>query len=370
MGNLTEEQMLKPEPYVRGKTLSVIKNVEVGKVNRVINLSQNESCYGTPQSVFDAIEERVKTIERYADVNCNGMREAIGKVYDIDPDLIICGNGSEELLDAIGRIYARSGDEILYPEYSFLQFPIVAYRVGATPVSVANKENFALDVDGVLDAVTEKTKVLYVANPNNPTGVYTPRSEINRLVEELPKHVVLVLDAAYAEYCDADDYTDGMEYVGRNSNVVVTRTLSKAYGLAGIRAGWAYTNAEIAAAMNNMRGIGNVNALAQAASIAAIKEQDFIKDVRQKNKLERNRCNQALMALGIKVIETETNFLLLYLPDVKGHSSGAALKFLALRGVMTRTNEDYGLDDYLRISLGKIEDNNFVLELMTEFMST
>ena len=221
-------------------------------------------------------------------------------------------------------------------------------------------------MDAILAAVTEKTKILYVANPNNPTGIYTPSSQIDRLVEQLPKHIVLVLDAAYAEYCDAPDYTSGMEYVEKYPNVVVTRTLSKAYGLAGIRAGWVYTNGKIAAAMNNMRGIGNVNALAQAATIAALKEQDFVKDVQQKNKIERDRANQKLGELGIDVVKTETNFLLLNLPN---GGANELLKYLAQRGVMTRTNEDYGLDDYLRITLGNRQDNDFFLQLISEFIT-
>lgn len=358
-----------PQPYVRGKTLTVVKPVDVGNVDRIINLAQNESCYGPAPGVVEAASERARTAHLYADPGNREMREAIAARFGLDAARVVCGNGSEELLDGAGRVFARAGDEILFPEYSFLQFPIVAYRLGATAVSAPNKPDFTIDVEALLERVTERTRVVFVANPNNPTGVYNRRGDIEDLIARLPPHILLVLDSAYAEYCDAPDYCDGLEYVDRHPNIVVTRTFSKAYGMAALRAGWAYGTAEITAALNNMRGIGNVNGCAQAAAIAALDSPDFVTDVCARSAAERTRLTNALTSLGIEVLPSATNFVFLHLPAHEGRSAADALRHLARNGVITRTNEDYGLDDYLRISLGNSEENDIVADLMAEFMA-
>ncbi len=358
-----------PQPYVRGKTLTVVKPVEVGDVDRIINLAQNESCYGPAPGVIEAAADRARAAHLYADPSNRDMREAIAKRFGLDAARVVCGNGSEELLDATGRVFARAGDEILYPEYSFIQFSIVAYRLGATAVTAPSKPDFTIDVDALLDRVTDRTKVVFVANPNNPTGVYNRRAEIEDLIARLPSHILLVLDSAYAEYCDAPDYCDGVEYVDQHPNIIVTRTFSKAYGMAALRAGWAYGSAEVTAAVNNVRGIGNVNGCAQAAAIAALENPQFVKDVCAKAAGERARLTDKLSALGIGVLPSATNFLFMHFPPQDGRTATDALKYLALNGVMTRTNEDYGLDDYLRVSLGTAEENNIVATLLAEFMA-
>ncbi len=358
-----------PQPYVRGKTLTVVKPVDTGEVDRIINLAQNESCYGPAPGVVEAAAERARTAHLYPDPSNREMREAIAGQFGLDASRVVCGNGSEELLDVVGRVFARAGDEILFPEYSFLQFSIVAYRIGATAVTAPTKPDFTIDVDALMDRVTDRTRVVFVANPNNPTGVYDSRSDIEDLIERLPSHILLVLDSAYAEYCDAPDYCDGLEYVDRHPNIVVTRTFSKAYGMAALRAGWAYGPAEIMAALNNVRGIGNVNGCAQAAAIVAVRNPEFVRDVCAKSTAERIRLSNALKALGIEVLPSATNFLFLHFPPQPGRTALDALKYLARNGVITRTNEDYGLEDYLRVSLGSAEENDIVADLMASFVT-
>ncbi|MBD0415324.1 pyridoxal phosphate-dependent aminotransferase [Oryzicola mucosus] len=355
-----------PVPYLSAKTLTVVKSIDTSGAARVVNLGLNESWLGPAPGVVDALQRTAADVHRYADPACSTMRMAIGRQFGLDPARIVCGNGSEELLDAIGRVYARAGDEILFPAYSFLQFAIVAYRIGARAVESPLGPDFSVDIDALLAAVTPATRVVFLANPNNPTGVAVPMEEVARLARELPSNIVLVLDCAYAEYVDPADGAEAFAIADRHPNVVVTRTFSKAYGMASARAGWGYGHSAVVTALNNVRGIGNVNGMAQAAATVAIAQQDFIATVRERTAEGRRHLEQGLIALGFEVAPSEANFAFARLPGADAGWAAATVLRLAKRGYVIRSNEDYGLPEWLRISIGDTADIDALLELMRQ----
>lgn len=333
----------------------------------LIDLSLNESSYGASAGAEAAAAARVKRLHRYPDTASTALREAIGRCYGLDPDRIVCGNGSEELLDAVGRLYARPGDEILFTEYGFMQFPIVAMRVGATPVR-APEQALTADVDALLARVSERTKICFIANPNNPSGTYISADAMRRLRDGLPPSVVLVVDAAYAEYVDAGDYSAGMELVEDTENVIVTRTFSKAFGLAALRVGWGYCAPSMAGVINRMRGIGNVNAIAQDAAIAALDDMAFVERVRDDTAAERDRVSRALAALGLEVVPSVTNFIMAGFAADTNHTAGAAQALLLSHGIVVRAADDYGLPNHLRITLGLPAENDAVVAVLKRFL--
>ncbi len=359
-------QMKTPTAYVPAIGKTVVKKVGA-RPAQIIDLSLNESSFGASPLAVEATKARCDQLFRYPDPASTELRKAIGQALDLDPARIVCGNGSEELLDVIGRLYARPGDEILFSEYSFMQFHIVAMRVGATAVTSAEKDLTTV-VDALLDKLSAKTKIVFLANPNNPSGTYIPKTEVQRLRDNLPTDVVLVIDSAYAEYADAPDYSDGIELVDGFDNVVVTRTFSKAYGLAALRVGWAYASPAMTSVMNRIRGIGNVNAIAQEGAIAALQDMAFVRDVCRQTNSERDWLNDQLPSLGLQSVPSATNFLLVRFPGGSNHSAGAAIRFLEERGVIVRDVDDYGLEEYLRITIGLRDENQAMMDGLERFM--
>ncbi len=360
-------QSSRPQPYIPDIGISVVKKAGVSTPRKLIDLSLNESSFGMSPKAQAAAQNRCERLFRYPDPASTELRRAIGSTYGLDPDQIICGNGSEELLDIIARLYARPGDEILFSEFSFMQFPIVAMRVGATAVTAPEKDLTTL-VDMLLERVTDKTRVVFLANPNNPSGTYIPAREVQRLRDNLPSSVVFVIDSAYAEYVVEDDYTDGAELIDGRDNVIMTRTFSKAFGLAALRVGWAYASPSMIGVMNRMRGIGNVNAIAQDGAVAALGDLDFVARVRDRTAEERSWMSGQLSSLGLSAVPSQANFVMAKFPSDTNHRAAAALNHLAERGVIVRGVEDYGLEDYLRITIGLREENEAVVEGLKGFM--
>ena len=358
-----------PRSYVPDSGMAVVKKVMVGEGEApLIDLSLNESSYGASPTAMAAGLERCQRLERYPDPASGALRQAIGETYGFAPDQIVCGNGSEELLDIVARIFARPGDEILFCDRSFLQFPIVTARVGATAVRAPERE-LAPEADALIERITDKTKILFLGNPDNPTGRYMPADELARLVEAVPAEVLLVIDSAYAEYAVLeDDYTAGHEFVEGRENLVVTRTFSKAFGLAAVRVGWAHGSARIIGFMNRMRGIGNVNALAQETAKAALGDLDHVRMVAERTAAERARITPQLEALGLGVVPGAANFLLVKFPTGTNHTAAAALAFMAEQRVILRSVDDYGLTDYLRFTIGLPDENDAVIAGLKKFM--
>jgi histidinol-phosphate aminotransferase len=347
-------------PYVPGKS-------SAPGVAKVFKLSSNETPLGPSANAIAAYRAAGEHLEDYPDGSALALREAIGAAFGLDPDRIVCGAGSDDLLNLIARAYLKDGDEAIHATHGFLVYPIATLAAGATPV-VAPETNYTVNVDAILTSVTPRTKVVFLANPNNPTGTYIPFDEVKRLHKGLPPHVLLVLDAAYAEYVQRNDYESGIELVATTDNVVLTRTFSKIYGLAALRLGWMYGPAHVVDAINRVRGPFNVNAPAIAAGIAAIRDTAHVERARAHNARWLAWLTEEIGKLGLKVTPSIANFLLIHFSDRKGHTAKDADAFLTKRGLILRQVGAYRLPNALRMSVGTEEANRLVVQALKEFM--
>jgi len=334
---------------------------------RVIKLSSNESGIGPSPKAVEAFKATADSMHRYPEGTAHDLRQAIAERFDVPADRIVCGAGSDELIHLLTTSYAAPGDEVLYSEHGFLVYPISANAAGATPVK-APERDLTTDVDALLAAVTPATKIVYIANPNNPTGTYLPAADVARLHAGLPGHVLLVLDAAYAEFVNAADYEAGFRLVEQAENVVMLRTFSKLYGLAALRLGWAYCPAGVADVLNRVRGPFNVSTAAQAAGVASLKDGDFLEHARRHNEAWRAWLTGRLSQLGLQVTPSVANFLLVRFPDEPGRTAAEADAYLTGRGILLRRVTAYGLPQHLRISIGTGEECELAAAAIADFL--
>jgi len=331
-----------------------------------VKLSSNESAFGASPHALTAYRKVGENLMRYPDANSTDLRAAIADIYGLDAEKIICGAGSDELLTILIHTFAGPGDEVIYSQYGFMVYPIQTTAVGATGIAVPNK-NWAADIDGILEAVSEDTKLVFIDNPNNPTGAYNAWPEIERLHAALPPSVVLVLDAAYAECVTADDYKAGESLVAKADNVIMTRTFSKMYALAGLRIGWAYGAPGIIDVMNRVRMPFNVCMPGHPAAIEAVKDKAHLAAAVAFNSKWRDWLTNQLRSLGLTVIDSQTNFVLVEF--AKGNQCAKACnEFLASRGYLVRALPP--LPDHLRISIGTEEQTRGVFALISEFLGS
>src|SRR5246500_242670 len=301
------------EPYIPGKS-------SAPGVAKVFKLSSNETPLGPSPHAIEAYKKVATHLEDYPDGAASALREAIGRAFGLDPARIVCGAGSDDLLNLLARAYLADGDEAIHTTHGFLVYPIATLGTGARPVVVPEK-NFTADVDAILGAVTARTKVVFLANPNNPTGTYLPFDEIKRLQRALPPRTLLVLDAAYAEYVRRNDYESGIELVATCENVVMCRTFSKIHGLAALRLGWLYGPAHVVDAVNRIRGPFNVNSAAQAAGIAAIADTAHLEAARAHHDKRLPWLTTEIRKLGLEVTPSIANFVLIHFADGKGRTA-------------------------------------------------
>jgi histidinol-phosphate aminotransferase len=334
--------------------------------SQVIKLSSNESAWGPSTLAVEAIAAALPDAHRYPDGHCTALRAALAARENLDADRIVCGAGSDELIALLARAYAGPGDEVLYTEHGFLIYPIAALSVGAKPVK-APERNLKADVDALLAAVTERTRIVFIANPNNPTGSYLAAAELTALRDGLPDGVLLVIDAAYAEFVGHDDYDQGFGLVERG-NTVVTRTFSKVYGLGGVRLGWGYCPPAIADILNRLRLPFNVSNLAQAAGIAALADHAFLDRAVRHNAAARAWLTERLRALGLRVADSAGNFVLVRFPDEPSRTAVDADAHLKANGIIARRVAAYGLPGCLRISIGLMPELEQVAGALAAFM--
>jgi histidinol-phosphate aminotransferase len=282
---------------------------------------------------------------------------------------IMCFNGSDEALALLSRVYLAPGDEAIYPQYGFLAYRIAIMAAGATPI-IAPETNERVDVDAILAGITENTRMVFLANPANPTGTYIPFEEVRRLHAGLPKNVMLILDAAYAEYVRRNDYEAGVELVAGAENVVMTRTFSKAYGLGGARIGWMYAPTHIIEAVERIRDAFNVTATAIAAGTAAVRDRAHVDTSIAHNETWLPWLTSELTALGLRVTPSVTNFVLFHFPENGRHSASAADEYLTARGYILRRVAGYGFPNALRMTVGTEEANRGVVAALTEFLKS
>jgi histidinol-phosphate aminotransferase len=352
------------ENYKPGKS----KIINQGSENKkIIKLSSNENALGACKKAIESFKNHFDKLHIYADGSCFELRKKIAEKNNIDENRIVCGAGSDEIIALITSIFASKNDEVIYSEYGFLMYPISAQRVGAKPVS-AKEENLKTNINSILSAISEKTKIIFIANPNNPTGSYLNKNEINQLIEKTPKNIAIVIDNAYQEFVDCDDYPNAIDLVNQNNNVIMTRTFSKIFGLASLRIGWSYSSIEIAEILNKVRGPFNVSGAAQEAAIASLEDDEFLINSKNHNSKWLKIFNEEL-AKNDKIIchPSVANFVLLDFKTIENCQKANEL-FLQ-NHIIVREMTPYKLPTCLRISIGKDDENNKVLEVLRKYHS-
>jgi histidinol-phosphate aminotransferase len=357
--------ILEISPYVGGRA-------SVPGVAKVFKLSSNESALGPSPAALAAIDQAKASIALYPEGSAAMLREAIAEFHKLDPARIVAsGDGSDALLTMLANAYLQPGDEAIFSQHAFLVYKIATLANSAKPVIVPEKNTnqvIKVDVDAMLAAMTPRTRMVYIANPNNPTGSYLTRDEMAKLHAGLPRHVLLVIDAAYSEYVTAKDYEAGIEMVSAFDNVVMTRTFSKMYGLAGLRIGWMYAPAAICDTINRIRGPFNTALMQQLAGIAALKDREhFWRSVEHNNKW-LPWITAEIRKLGLRVDDSAANFVLIHFPRGEKNAT-AADAFLNKGGIILRSVASYGLPDCLRMTVGTEEQNRLAVTLLQQFMA-
>lgn len=346
------------EPYVPG-----LSKADAG---RILKLSSNENPFGPSPVAVQAYREAADNIHRYPDGGSFSLREALAKKHQIAAERIVCGTGSDELITLLCQAYVGAGDEVLYTEHGFLMYPIAALAAGGKPVKASEPERKTC-FQTLLDSITEKTKIIFIANPNNPTGSTVYKDELLAFHRKLPKDILLVIDSAYAEYVGDDAYTDGKDLVDQFDNVVMLRTFSKVYGLGGMRIGWSYSSLEIANVLNRIRGIFNLSIAAQAAALAVLEDKIYVEKSVLNNAEQRAVMTEKIKSLGLTVYPSGGNFLLFSLGSEE--KAAACFSFLKDRGILLRAMTAYGLPDCLRMTIGLPDDMVEVFEAIKAFIS-
>ena len=357
----------RPNPGVLAIEAYVPGESRIGGGLKPIKLSSNETPLGPSPRAIAAFHEAAQDLERYPDGQASALREAIAARYGLDARRIVCGAGSDELLTMLAHAYLGPGDEAIYTQHGFLVYRIVILASGATPVVVPERD-FTADVDAILAAVTPRTRVVFLANPNNPTGTCLPAGDVCRLRAELPGSVLLVLDAAYAEYVTSAGYEAGAALVATTANTVMTRTFSKIYGLAGLRIGWAYCPEAVADALNRIRGPFNLSTPSILAGTAAIGDVAHVEAAIAHNTHWRSWLSSAIAALGLNVTPSVANFVLIHFPSDETRGAAACDAFLKERGIILRRVGSYGLPNCLRMTVGSEDDNKAAVAALADFL--
>lgn len=357
---------IKANDYVQDSPPQIQPPANTKKPEFKISLAFNESPYPPSPKAIEAYHEAVGMLNRYPNYYSADVREVLGKKYNLDDTKIMCAAGSEQILSYIARSYIAEGDEVIHPKYGFMVYRFNIAMQGATAVAIEHDENYVILVDNILNAVTDKTRVVFFDNPGNPTGTYVPYSEVVRLREKLPDHILLVLDAAYAEFATKDDYDCGFDLVDKHENVIVTRTLSKLYGLSGLRIGWAYSTNEIINTMMHLKGGFNVSKPAQMAGAAAVLDQEYADQCLKKCQEGIDYLTTELRAMGLTVTDSVCNFIMLHFNSADQMKSCDT--YLKENGIMVGPLGAYGMDKTLRITVGTEEENQAFISAMKDFM--
>ncbi len=340
---------------------------ELPGFDRIIKLSSNESPLGPSPRAIEAALATLSQAHRYPEFDGGELPRAIAERFDLDPSMIAFGPGSDELLLRLVNAYSGAGDEVIHSAHAYMQFPIYAIRAGSTPVA-AHDDDFRHSVDAILGCVTERTRIVTVANPDNPSGTYLSGAEIRRLHDALPSHVLLIVDSAYDEFARADDYESATRLVGEFDNVVVTRTFSKIFCLAGLRLGWCYGPRVVIDLMERIGPSFPVNVAAQAAGIEAVRDRAHTAEVLAHNWVWIDRFSDALRQMGLKVYPSQTNFVLVRFPRTGGKTAIAADAFLQSRGIVGRRFAVADFEDKLRFTIGLGDEMEQAIEALGDFM--
>ena len=343
-------------------------NFGQSKISNLIRLSANESALGASLDAIEALKSFPNDLNRYPPQVSDELISAISKRYSLEKEKIILGNGSDELISIIAQTFLNSDDEAIYTEFGFLQFPQAISIAGAKRI-VAKDVNFSANVNNILSKITKKTKIIFLANPNNPTGTFITKDEVIRLHASIPSNILLVYDAAYSEYVVNSDYLDGSELADKNENVIMLRTFSKLHGLASLRLGWGYASRKIIDNLMKVRGPFSVNTAAIMAGVAAINDLEFQNKSVQHNLKWMSWFQNELKSINLEFQPSITNFLLIKFPNDNRHNAQIAEKFLASKGILVRGMKVYGLSNHLRVSIGKEAENCKFIKVLKTFLA-
>ncbi len=351
-------------PYQGGKPISELAREMGLNEADIVKLASNENPLGISPKAQMAIEDAIADIARYPDGNCFTLREAVSKKFNVAPSQIVFGNGSNDILELAARAFLHKGCEAIYSQHAFAVYPLVTQAVGAAGVVIPAK-NYAHNLDGFLEAITSKTRLIFIANPNNPTGTLIAKAELKAFLKQVPKHVLVVLDEAYDEYLSAEYKSEAISWLVEFENLIISRTFSKAYGLAGLRIGFGLMHADIADMLNRVRQPFNVNSMAQAAAVASLADDDFVARSYALNQAGMAQLTQGFNRLGLKYIPSSANFVSFAVNDaVKVNQQ------LLQNGVIVRPITNYEMPDYLRVSVGLFSENARFLEVLEQILKS
>lgn len=357
----------KPQPYLANVATYIPGKSKLAGQQSIIKLSSNENPNGASPKALAAFSAAASQVHRYPEDGALSLREAIGELHDFAPNQLICGAGSDDVIRMICMTYGGAGREVIYSQYGFAMYPIYAQQSGATAIA-APETSVRCGIDGILQSVSDRTSIVFIANPNNPTGSYLSKSDLHALRAALREDIILVLDGAYAEYMTAEDYSDGRELVA-SSNTIVIRTFSKAYGLGGLRIGWGYARREIIDMLYKVRSPFNLTQPSLNAAIAALADQGYIAAHVAENNQQRARLEQALCEMGIKMHPCFANFVLAEFADINGRRAQDAAAFLASKNIIVREIANYGLPNFLRMTVGTPAENDALLAALGKWIS-
>lgn len=355
-------------PYVGGKPISEVAREFGLDESNIVKLASNENPLGMPESAKKAMAKAAEDLGRYPDSNGFDLKNALAKKLNVPFEWITLGNGSNDILELTARAVAQEGDEVVFSKHAFAVYPLATQAVGGKAVEVPATKDYGHDLPAMLKAITPKTRLVFVANPNNPTGTFLPAKEIETFLEQVPSNVVIVIDEAYNEFLTPEQQYDAIAWVRKYPNVIVSRSFSKAYGLAGLRIGYGVAQNNITDLLNRIRQPFNVNSLAQAAAIAALADVEFLKKCYELNRAGYAQLTAAFEQMGLRYLPSSGNFVLVKVGDDVNAGAKVNLELLKA-GVIVRPVGNYGLPEWLRISIGLPEENQAFIEALKKILN-
>ena len=355
-------------PYVGGKPISEVAREFGLDENKIVKLASNENPLGMPESAKKAMAKAAEDLGRYPDSNGFDLKNALAKKLNVPFEWITLGNGSNDILELTARAVAHEGDEVVFSKHAFAVYPLATQAVGGKAIEVAATKDYGHDLPAMLKAITSRTRLVFVANPNNPTGTFLPAKEIEAFIEQVPSNVVVVIDEAYNEFLTPEQQYDAIAWVRKYPNVIVSRSFSKAYGLAGLRIGYGVAQNNITDLLNRIRQPFNVNSLAQAAAIAALADVEFLKKCYELNRAGYAQLTAAFEQMGLHYLPSSGNFVLVKVGDDVDAGAKVNLELLKA-GVIVRPVGNYGLPEWLRISIGLPEENQAFIEALKKILN-
>ena len=340
---------------------------KIAGAKNVIKLSSNESPFSIPKKVYSSAKKLIEESNLYPDGDSTLLKYAISKNFKIKKSQIICGNGSDDILSLITQAFAREHSEVICSEYGFIYYPIIS-KVAGAKVIIAKSKNLAVSCENILKKISKKTRIIFIANPNNPTGSIIMRNELKKFLQKVPKNIIVVIDGAYSEFVTDNSYSNGLDLIDKFQNLIITRTFSKIFALAGLRLGWAYSSKQIIETLEKVRGPFNVNLLAQKIGSLILKEKSFLKKSILHNTFWQNKLTKFINSLGLEAKTTYANFVLIEISKEK-FKKEVILKLLLENKILIRDLDSYGLKQFIRVSIGSNEHMNKFMRTLENIMS-